>query len=161
MDPERDELEPSSAGTGFETPGQQCHPIWETGRTTADGFLTAGVGSNLGKTHFSHDETRWRASRHQNYDSICSIKYRFPTDKKQTPGQQDIKRRKQTVRPWWGNRRAATALKRGCNGSFFFSWGERGTWGAHCLCFVFFFCLSVCLLCFFASYYQVIIFSAS
>ena len=46
MDPERGELEPPSAGTGFETPGQQCHPTWETGRTTADGFLTAGVGSN-------------------------------------------------------------------------------------------------------------------
>ena len=49
VDPKRDELESPSAGTGFETPGQQCHPIWETGRTTADGFLTAGVGSNLGK----------------------------------------------------------------------------------------------------------------
>ena len=49
MNPELPELESPSAGTGFETPGQQCHPIWETGRTTADGFLTAGVGSNLGK----------------------------------------------------------------------------------------------------------------
>ena len=49
MNPEREELESPSAGTGFETPGQQCHPIWETGRTTADGFLTAGVGSNPGK----------------------------------------------------------------------------------------------------------------
>ena len=48
MDPERGELESPSAGTGFERPGQQCHPIWETGRTTADGFLTAGVGSNQG-----------------------------------------------------------------------------------------------------------------
>ena len=38
VDPERDELESPSAGTGFETPGQQCHPIWETGQTTADGF---------------------------------------------------------------------------------------------------------------------------
>ena len=48
IDPKRGELEPPSAGTGLETPGQQCHPIWETGRTTADGFLTVGVGSNLG-----------------------------------------------------------------------------------------------------------------
>ena len=49
MDPERGELESSSAGTGLETPGQQCPPnegIRETGRTTADGILTAGVGSN-------------------------------------------------------------------------------------------------------------------
>ena len=49
VDPEQDELESPSAGTGLETPGQQCHPIWETGRTTIDDFLTAGVGSNLGK----------------------------------------------------------------------------------------------------------------
>ena len=48
MDPERGELEPPSAGTGLETPGQQCHPTWETGRTPAEGFLTAGVGSNQG-----------------------------------------------------------------------------------------------------------------
>ena len=49
VDPERDELESPSAGTGVETPGQQCYPIWETGRTTATGFLAAGVGPNLGK----------------------------------------------------------------------------------------------------------------
>ena len=52
MSPERGELKPPSAGTGLETPGQQCPPTegaWETGRTTADGFLTAGMGSNLGK----------------------------------------------------------------------------------------------------------------
>ena len=51
MDPDRGELESSSAGTGLENPGQQCPPnegIWETGRTTADGILTAGVGSNQG-----------------------------------------------------------------------------------------------------------------
>ena len=51
MDPERGELESSPAGTGLETPGQQCPPnegIWETGQTTADGILTAGVGSNQG-----------------------------------------------------------------------------------------------------------------
>ena len=51
MDPERGELKSSSAGTGLETPGQQCPPnegIWETGRTTADGILTAGVGSSQG-----------------------------------------------------------------------------------------------------------------
>ena len=48
MNPELTELKSSSAGTGLEIPGQQCHPIWETGQTTADGFLTAGVGSNLG-----------------------------------------------------------------------------------------------------------------
>ena len=56
MNSEREGLEPPSAGTGFETPGQQCHPIWETGRTTADGFLTAGVGSNQGGDNSSPTE---------------------------------------------------------------------------------------------------------
>ena len=46
MGPERDELEPPSADTGFETPGQQCPPIegiWETGQTIADGYLLVGM----------------------------------------------------------------------------------------------------------------------
>ena len=49
MDPEQDQVEPPSASTGFEKKnGQQCHPNWETGRTTAAGYLTTGVGSNQG-----------------------------------------------------------------------------------------------------------------
>ena len=51
MGPQLKELESPSAGTGLETPGQQCPPnegIWETGRTTANGILIAGVGSNQG-----------------------------------------------------------------------------------------------------------------
>ena len=51
MDPERGELKPPSAGTGFETPGQQCSPnegTWEKGRTIADGYLFVGMGSNQG-----------------------------------------------------------------------------------------------------------------
>ena len=52
MDPERDYLEPPSAGTGFETPGQQCHPNGETGRTTAAGCLPVGVGSNFRGNNF-------------------------------------------------------------------------------------------------------------
>ena len=49
MDPERDELEPPPAGTGLETPGQQCPPnegTWEKGRTIADGCLLVGMGSD-------------------------------------------------------------------------------------------------------------------
>ena len=52
MDPKLKELESSTAGTGLETPGQQYPPnegAWETERTTADGFLTMGVGSNQGR----------------------------------------------------------------------------------------------------------------
>ena len=52
MGPElEEELESPSAGTGLETPGQQCPPnegVWETGRTTASGILTAGMGSCQG-----------------------------------------------------------------------------------------------------------------
>ena len=48
MDPEQGELEPPSAGTGLETPVQQCPPnegTWEKGRTIADGYLLVGMGS--------------------------------------------------------------------------------------------------------------------
>ena len=48
MNPEPTELELPSAGTGLETPGQQCPPNGETGRTTADGYLLVGMGSNQG-----------------------------------------------------------------------------------------------------------------
>ena len=49
MNPEPTELEPPSAGTCIETPGEQCPPnegTWETGRTIADGHLLVGMGSN-------------------------------------------------------------------------------------------------------------------
>ena len=51
MDPEQDQLESPSAGTGLETPGQQCHSngeTLETGRTIADGYLLVGMDSNQG-----------------------------------------------------------------------------------------------------------------
>ena len=48
VDPERDQLKPLSASTGFETPGQQGHASWETGRTTTVGCLPADVSFNLG-----------------------------------------------------------------------------------------------------------------
>ena len=48
MDPQRGKLEPPSAGTGLQTPGQQCPPnegAWEKGRTIADGHFLIGMGS--------------------------------------------------------------------------------------------------------------------
>ena len=51
MNPKPTKLEPSSAGTCLETPGQQCPPnegIWKTGRTITDGYLLVGMGSNQG-----------------------------------------------------------------------------------------------------------------
>ena len=64
IDPKLKELESLSAGTGLETPGQQCPPnegTWKTGRTTADGFLTAGVGSNQGGNNSSTEHVGTRA----------------------------------------------------------------------------------------------------
>ena len=49
VDPELEDLKSSSAGTGLETPGQQCPPYegrWEQGRTIANDILTAGVDSS-------------------------------------------------------------------------------------------------------------------
>ena len=63
MDPEQGELESSSAGTGLETPGQQCpqnEGIWERGRTTANGFLTADVGSSQGGNRHPRNERKVR-----------------------------------------------------------------------------------------------------
>ena len=48
MYPEPTELESPLAGTGLETPGQQCPPNGETGRTIADGYLLVGMGLNQG-----------------------------------------------------------------------------------------------------------------
>ena len=51
MNPELAELESSSAGTGLETPGQQCPPkvgIWEKGLHIADGYFLVDMGSNQG-----------------------------------------------------------------------------------------------------------------
>ena len=52
MNPERDQLKPLSLSTGLETPGQQCPSNGKTGRTTANGCLLVGVGSNLGRNTF-------------------------------------------------------------------------------------------------------------
>ena len=51
MDPDRGELEPPSASTGLETPGQQYpqnERTWEKGRIIADGYSLVGMGSNQG-----------------------------------------------------------------------------------------------------------------
>ena len=73
MGPELEKLESSSAGTGLETPGQQCPPnegVWETGRITANGFLTAGVDSRKKGNISSSTE---RATRTVTVAGISSI----------------------------------------------------------------------------------------
>ena len=56
MNPERGQLESSSAVTDLETPGQQCLPNWEMGQITVDVYLLAGVSSNLGRNVFPLEE---------------------------------------------------------------------------------------------------------
>ena len=86
MNTESTELESPSAGTGLETPGQQCGqqcpPNGETKPTAANGCSLVGVGSNLGKHFFTHG-TRLIASRYS-YDTGKLIKNRFPKGEPQT-----------------------------------------------------------------------------
>ena len=126
MDPERGELESPSAGTGLETPGQQCLPndrIWETGRTTASGILTAGVGSCQGGNISSPTE-RVKSTRITADITFLqqSHKPRSEENKQLDPGEKGEK-----APPW---NAAVTLLS--------FS-GE--SWKASCLCFV------LCTLC--------------
>ena len=138
MGPELEKLEPSSAGTGLETPGQQCPPnegVWETGRITANGFFDRGRGfKQKGKYFVKHGtgDKNGNGCRHL-FDSCYPVKTKA----------QDIQRTEQAVRPRW-EKREGTALGRGCNSTFFF-WGElEGSLLAFCLCFVFCLCC-VCL----------------
>ena len=138
MDPELEELEPPSAGTDLKTPGQQCPPnegIWEQGRTTANGFLTAGVDSSQGGRIPSPTETEdTRASEKSTIITAATTflqqgrKPRSEENKQFDPGGTLEKER----RP---------ALERGCNSTFFFC----GELGGSLLCFVFCRC-SVCAL---------------
>ena len=79
------ELEPPSPGTGLETPGQQCPPnagTWDQGRTTADGFLTAGV-------------KRGHADQYHKYDNYG--RHHFPAAGPQTQRREERQRREQAV----------------------------------------------------------------
>ena len=123
---ELDELKSSSTGTGLETPGQQCPPnegVGETGRITANGFLTAGVGSSKKGNISSSTE---RATRTVTVAGISSIaatptKRRHKTFSEQNK-QFDPGGRREKAPPW----NAAVAL-------LYFS-AEIGE--APCLCFV-------------------------
>ena len=147
MDPERGELKPSSAGTGLETPGKQCPPnegIWETGRTTAAGFLTAGVGSSQGGNISSPTEraksTTTLADISSPTEHVGTLagtaatpeKRRHKTSSKEN-NQFDPGGKGEKAPPW---NAAVTLLS--------FS-GE--SWEAPCLCFVFF-CLCFVCVCF-------------
>ena len=139
MGPELEELKSSSAGTGLETPGQQCPPnegTWDQGRTTASGFLTVGVDSNQGGNFFS-TTTESGGTRAGNKSTRITAditflqqghKPRSEENKQFDPGGKGEK-----APPW----NAAVTL--------LFGGGE--SWEAPCLCFVFF-CLCFVCVCF-------------
>ena len=138
IDPERGELEPPSAGTGLETPGQQCPPnegSWEKGRIIADSYLFVGMGSTTTadiSSPMEHVGT-------QAGTAATPAKRRHKTtseeNKQFDPGGKGEKA------PLW----TAAVIS-----IFLFSGESVGPWGARCLCFVFF-CLCIvffsCLLC--------------
>ena len=125
MDRKRGELEPPSAGTGLETPGQQCPPnegTCEKGRIITDGYLLVDIGST------TTADVTFLQQGHKRKD-----KHKSSEEKKQfDPG------RKGEKAPLWN---AAVVL------SFFFL-GERWAMAGSllvlcvlCLCFVLFSCL--------------------
>ena len=141
MDSEQDQLELPSTGTVLETPGQQCPPNGETGRTTADGYLLVGMGSNQGGDTSPPTErvdTRaGTATTPANSSNTIFLKAsRKPEDKK--------KGSEENTQFDPGGKQATT-LERGSNGVVFFPGGNFGPWEARCLCFVFSVCVRLCV----------------
>ena len=134
MDPELTELEPPSAGTSLETPGQQCPPnggTWKKGRTIADGYLLVGRGSNQGgdiSLPTEHVGTRARTAA-----PLAKLRHKTPSEenKQFDPG------RKGEKAPLWN---AAVIL------SFFFLGGALGHGRpATCTSCLLSVCVSFCL----------------
>ena len=141
MDPELKEIESSSAGTGLETPGQQCPPnegTWETGRTTADGFLTAGVGSNQGGD-ISSPTTEHVDTRAVRTTADITFLQQGHKPRDEDKGSEENKQ----FDPGGKGETAPTV-------TLFFPGESVGQWEARWLCFVFFFC--VCLSALFYNY---------
>ena len=89
MDPELEELESPSAGTGLETPGHQCPPnegIWETGRTTASGILAVGVGLSQKRNMSSPTE---RATSTKTFADTSSTSATPDNRRRKTPSEQN------------------------------------------------------------------------
>ena len=148
MNPEPTELESPSAGTGLETPGQQCPPngeTWETERTIVDGYVLVGMGSNQGRDISSPTErVGKRASTDTTAANSSNTIFRKtshkPRDK--TPSEEnkqfDPGGKGEKPPPW----NAAVMV------SFSFFWGELWAMGGSLFVLrVFCLCVSLCLLC--------------
>ena len=122
MGPELEEPESPSAGTGLETPGQECPPneaMWDQGRTTASGILTAGVGSSQGGNISSPTE---RSTSTRITADITFLQQGYKPRNKENK-QFDPGGKGEKAPPW----NAAVTL---------LSFSEE-SWEAPCLCFVF------------------------
>ena len=138
---ELEELKSSSAGTGLETPGQQCPPYegrWEQGRSIANDILTAGVDSskkgNISSPMKSVDTRASEKSTSTATVSGISSTAATPENRRlktfsEENKQFDPGRRKEKAPPW----KAAVAL-------LDFS-AESGD--ASCFCFVLCTCVTV------------------
>ena len=133
MDPELEELRSSSAGTGLETPGQQCTPyeaIWEQGRTIANGILTAGVDpSKKGKSPSPTESVDTRIDKSKRITADTTFPQQGHKPRSEQSKQFDPGGREEKAPPW----NAAVLY-------FLFS-GESGE--APCLCFVLCTCVPV------------------
>ena len=141
MDPELKELEPPSAGTGLETPGEQ-YPLnegtWEKGQTIADDYLLVGMGSNqwgdISSPTTEHVDTR---AIRTTANTIFPQQGHKP--KHEEKGSEENKQfdpgGKGEKAPLWNSVVV-----------FLSFWGESvGPWEARCSCFVFFcLCVSFC-----------------
>ena len=158
MGHELEKLESSSADTGLKTTGKQGPPnegTWEQRRTTANGFLTAGVDSGQGGRISSPKKrvgTRAGTAMTPENSSNASIfrkASRKPGDK--TPNEEnkqfDPGGRGEKAPPW----NAVVTLP-------FFSGGELGSsLLVFCLCFSLFVC-TLCALCFFFCFPNLLIY---
>ena len=119
MSQELEELTSSSTSTGLNTPGQLSPPnegVWETGRITADSFLTAGVNSSQGGRTPSPPE---RSTSTRTVARISSTAATPPKRRHKTSSEEnkqfDPGGRGEQAPPW----KAAVPLP-------FFSWSDAG-----------------------------------
>ena len=141
MDPELKELESPSAGTGLETPGQQCplnEGTWEKGQTIANGYSLVGTGLNQGGD-ISPPTTECVDTRAVRTTAAITFKQQGDKPKDKDKGSEENKQSdpggKGEKAPLWN---AAVTL------SFFF-WGERWVMGGSLLVLhVFCLCVSFC-----------------
>ena len=138
MNSELTELESPSAGTGLETPGQQCPPnegTWGTGRTTADGYLLVGMGSD--QVEYVSSPTKHVGTRAGTATTPAnSSNAVFRKASRKPRGKPPSKQNKQFDPGGKGEK--PTPWNADVMVSFsFFPRGSFGPWEARCLCSVF------------------------